>query len=173
MLRICSVTLVCSLALTAVVNGDYTLTPTSGGLSQIIRNPGTSFTLNFLLTSDGSNEHTSAIFDVSFSPYGILYTDYAWGSPYETGDGNVGIYDWSDPSPESGPQLNSGDSPAGPINFQNFLPSGSFSTGTLLSLVLTVPADHPGGQVIIRAIPDTFDDGFGSILTDPGEDFCA
>lgn len=140
---------VCSIAVTAAY-GEYTLTPKVGGAGVVKKDPGESFTIDFLLTSDANDVCTSAVLEVGFSRDGLRFDSYAWGSPFETG----GWADGSDPSPEMGPLLNSGDLISGNVYFDNFVETGEYSTGVLLALTLTIPSDFPAvGSVAINVLP--------------------
>ncbi len=149
MLRCLSIALICSVAITTTAQADYTLTPEVGGASVIGQDPGTSFTLDFILVADDPDDpndwSTSAIFEVAFSKDGLQYDSYSWWSPYSTGGGD----DWSDPAQGL---LNTNDLLAGNIYFENFVESGEFRTGLILSLTLNIPSDFPLGG---RVDPDT------------------
>ena len=170
MLRCISIALICLMAITATARADYTLTPKVGGQSVIGLDPGGSFTVDFILTSDDSSDpanwSTSAIFEVAFSLDGLQYNSYSWGSPYSTG----GTDDYSDPSINAG-ALNTNDLLSGNIYFENFVDSGEFTIGTLVSLTLTIPGDFPEGNVYISALPDTFEGDLGTVITRKGQDF--
>lgn len=171
MLRRLSIALICSVAIISTAQADYTLTPKVGGASVIGQDPGGSFTLDFILAADDPNDpndwSTSAIFEVAFSKDGLQYNSYSWWSPYSTG----GIDDWSDPSVRTG-LLNTNDLLSGNIYFENYVDSGEFRTGLILSLTLTIPSDFPLGDVFISAVPDTFEGDLAvPIPTRQGRDF--
>ncbi len=163
-------------AFTATAYGDYTLTPEAGGDAWAIVGRGGTFTLDLVLTSDASDAHYASLFTVEFSIPGLIYNGHTWGSPYLTG----GEDDWSEPANGDLPVALDADTFVNTPGFdpgtvdvwlENMVPVGPdigpldvpFTTGTLVSLSLTVPTDFPTAIMIITAIPDTFDDGWGSI----------
>jgi len=157
------VALACPLFLAAGAYGDYLLTPeVTGGGSSATVHPSDSFSVDLVLSSDAnpSDFNTSAIFEVSFSQLGLHYDAYAWLAPYTTG----GPDDLSD-SP--------GGLITGNLYYENFLGEGEFTEGPIVTIGLSVPSDFLGGltekQVIISAVPDTFDDGNESIPTTSGD----
>lgn len=57
------------------------------------------------------------------------------------------------------------------VYFENFLSAGTFTTGTLVHMNLTVPNSFSTGLMTISAVPDTLDNGLGSVLTTAGTGF--
>ena len=151
MLRRFSVLIFCSLSLCAVASGDYVWSAMVEDSTWVAVGAGSSFTVDLQLTSDTdpADINTSAIFEVAFSVPGLLYDSYTWAPPYQNGGD-----DWSDAD---------GGTIASSIYFENFLSSGEFTTGLMVSLNFTVPSDFLGGlesrDVVITTIPDTFDTG--------------
>ena len=163
-------------AFTAAAYGDYTLTPQAGGRPWAIIGRGGTFTLDLVLTSDANDAHYASLFTVEFSIPGLIYNGHTWGSPYLT-DGED---DWSEPANGDLPLALDADTFVNTPGFdpgtcdvwlENMVPVGPdigpldvpFTTGTLVSLSLTVPANDAPPAMIITAVPDTFDDGWGSI----------
>lgn len=148
---------------------DYLLSPLSGGSSSRNVTPGSSFTLDLMLTSTGTDSNTSAIFTVDFSKPGLQYNSHAWLSPYDTSS----IDNASKPANNSLPVLLSqstyvaGSLDPGAIDtyFENFLSAGTFTTGDILQMNLTVPSNFATGPMTITTVPDTFDNGIGSVPT--------
>lgn len=163
MVRKFSVVLLCSLTIPGSALGDYVLSAMIDDSSWADITPGESLRVDLVLTSDAEppDFNTSAIFEVDFSELGLVYDSYTWGLPYQNGGGD----DWS--TPPGGPVT-------GRIYFENFADTGEFTVGVIVSLDLTVPLGFLGGQmsrdVVINAIPDTFDyGGAESTLTYPGQ----
>lgn len=160
MLRRFSVLVFCSLSLCGVASGDYWLSAMVEDSTWAAVDAGSSFTVDLQLTSDADpvDINTSAIFEVGFSVPGLLYDSYTWAPPYQNGGD-----DWSDPA---------GGTIASSIYFENFLSSGEFTTGVIVSLSITVPQDFLGDldsrDVVITTIPDTFDTGIESVNTNFG-----
>ncbi len=173
MLRHLSIVIACILGLTAIAWADYTLAPEMNGRNwgTIVR--GRSSTLNLELTSDANDYHLSAIFTVEFSQPGLTYSGYTWDSPYVTG----GSDDWSAPGEANLPvtlaldtyqDVPGFDPNAVDVYFENSTPiiDGNdtiYTAGTIMNLTLAAPNDYALGDTIITAVPDTFDDGFGTI----------
>ena len=141
----------------------YILSPLSGGVATKDVPQGGSFTLDLNLTSDAADYNYAAVFTVQFDTPGLVYGGHTWGSPYTTSS----IYNVSKPSNTAvgaGMTLTtgsyvagSGDPGAVDVYFENFLDSGQFTTGNIVSLSLTVPSNFPTGTVLITAVPDPFD----------------
>jgi hypothetical protein len=157
-------------------SANYDLVPLSGGLSSKIVSPGSTFDLDLVLNSTATppDSHLAAVFTVDFSQAGLLYNSHVWGAPYST----TSIDNNSKPSNSSLPVALSKNSyvagfqDAGTVDvyFENFTDT-PFSTGRIVTLDLTVPSTFPGGQVTIRALPDSFDNGVSSIPLDGGGNF--
>ncbi len=124
------------------------------------------------LSSTDSDTNTSAIFTVSFSQPGLQYDGHVWMSPYDTASGDNN----SQPANGSPPVLldknsyiaGSLDPDHVDVYFENFLSSGTFTTGGLVRLTMTVPGNFPLGSVKIAALPDTFDNGVSTVPTTGG-----
>ena len=155
-MRSLSVAILCMLAVTVSAYGDYVLTPLCSGSSTAAVAGGGSFTLDLVLTSDASDENMAAEFLVDPDQSGLDYDDYAWGSPYETG----GTDDYSD--------IN-----ADPLEFTNFLDSGTFGVGTIVSIDIIVPVNYwdTHTQVVFSASGDFMDEMSDMITTTAGTDF--
>lgn len=131
-------------------NANYVVSVVdAGGASTSNVAPGGSVSLDVVLS--GNSTHTSNDFTVTFSRGGLVLTNFAFGSPFVT-DGGDDI---------SSPQLTDlpvtiGDDTFGVIGsdtdarFSNFLGSGTFGAGTVLSLTLDVPAGYALGAVDIN-----------------------
>lgn len=178
------ITVLSLVAITAAAYGDYTLTPQAGGRPWAIIGRGGTFTLDLVLTSDANDAHYASLFTVEFSVPGLIYNGHTWGSPYLT-DGED---DWSEPANGDLPLALDADTFVNTPGFdpgtvdvwlENMVPVGSdidpldvpFTTGTLVSLSLTVPANYASPAVFVTVVPDTFDDGWGSISAIAGEMF--
>lgn len=155
--------------------GDYVLTPLCDGQSTATVAWGETFVLDFVLTSDASDVHNSAIFQVVFTSPGLTYTAYDWASPYD----ELLSLDDSTPPLASLPLTIDQDvfvNPVQPtlvdVELSNALVGSTFGTGALVSLTLTVPAGSDlAGSVYIVALPDTFADGFDEIPAIGGTPF--
>ncbi len=168
--------LLCCFIFHSSAHADYTLSPLSGGSASKTVQKGDSFSLDLVLTSDGSDEHNSAIFRVVFSSGGLSYESYAWTAPYATGTTD----DDSKPLIADLPTVLTADTLSGPgypagtvdIELSNVLASATFGTGTLATMTITVPASYSGSNsVTISVAPDTFADGFTEINTIAGPSF--
>jgi hypothetical protein len=149
---------------------DYILTPLSGGLSSKNVTAGSSFTIDLMLTSaSGTDSNTSAIFTVDFSKAGLQYDSHSWLSPYDTSS----IDNQSKPANSGLPvtlaktTYVAGSLDPGAIDayFENFLSAGTFTTGEIVQMNMTVPSSFPLGPMTITTVPDTFDNGIRSIAT--------
>lgn len=157
------------MSVAGVATADYTLSPQVGGSDNVTVNPGDSFAVDLVLSSDASDFNTSAIFTVEFSKPGLQYTSYAWSDPYTTG----GVDDNSQPHitelptilTESSYVASFGDPGAVDAYFENFAGAGQFTTGTLLTMSMVVPAGFETGTFTITAVPDTFDNGTETVPT--------
>ena len=161
----------------------YILTPTQTitGASSASVAKGSLVSIDFVLTSTGSDVNNSAIFQVNLSAPSLVEQSYVWATPYTTGTTN------DDSTPNSaakgggraqtptavtattfnGPVANAVD-----LEFNNFLDTGTFGTGKLVTMVLQVPAAYSGTTPItVTAIPDTFANGFTAINTTAGPAF--
>jgi len=169
--------LLCVLALAGGACADYALVPElvtpNAWLTGNSCYRGGSFAVQMVLYSDASpaDSHTSGVFTVQFSRPGLQYDGYSWASPYVTG----GEDDFSAPANGDLPQLldvdtyvsDFADPGAVDIYFENFVAGDEavFTTGTLLSLNLSVPADYPTGEIVITAVEDSFDGDQGPVPT--------
>ncbi len=149
----------------------YVLTPLVGGASQVSVAPGQSFQVDYWLTSDASDTHDSAIFQVELSSPGLILTSISWSSPYEAS------LDGSTPLITSLPALinaNTLDGPAFPNGVADFELSnvsfaGSFTTGLLVSTVIQVPASGLStDSITLTIVPDTMALGFDQKHTTSG-----
>lgn len=176
MVRTFSAILVCVLGLAAHVHGDYTLAPVLAGGSSAdvyINTADRTITLELVLTSDASpaDAHTSAVFSVAFSKPGLQYDGYWWDGAYATD----GPDDHGTPDNAAVPALLDAGSYVDPavddgladFRLENFVADGNdvFETGVIATVTFTIPEGFPLGPVTITAMPDTFDDGEGSIPT--------
>jgi len=158
------------------------LTPTVNGQSNAVVQPGSTATVDLLLSGVPGTQHTSSIFTVEFSSPGLLLHSYAWADPYVTGS----IFDDSFPSGgalQGGPMAITPGLLAGPgypdgvsdILFSNvtgstFGPPPPFGLGLLLSFVIEIPIGWQDfGPISIIARPDTFAIGFDEITTISGQ----
>ncbi len=172
-----SVILVCLLAVAASAYGDYTLWPKVGGASSATVNQGDMFVMELVLTSDGADTHSSAIFTLEFEKPGLIYNFNGWVIPYdidgidnasEPGNADLPVTGdvdtWSDIPSEDPGSID--------IYLENFVPQDGedFTTGALVVLSMTVPIGFSPGEMTITAVPDTFDNGWGSVTT-IGESF--
>lgn len=169
MYRALCIALVCSIVIPSVALADYTLRVEVEGPGSAIKNPGDTFVIDFFIVStdanDLANDTTSVVFDVGFTQDDLLYEGYEWKSPYET----EGAYDWSQPSSNdenwaSGTPIPS----ASGVHFENFLDSGYFTEGALLSLTITIPLDATWNSVQILPLADTFMGDAGEVATRSG-----
>ncbi len=134
------IVILCLLVVSVSAYGDYVVTPLSGGNSTKAVAAGGSFDLDIVLSGDDVNY--AAIFEVDADETGLLYNSYTWGSPYVTSS----VDDYTDIS-------------SLPLYFENFLNSGTFGLGTLVSVNITVPA----------AYWDTHTEVVFSIVDDPND----
>ncbi len=114
-----------------------------------VRNDGTG-TMNLNVVLDGNSAHTASEFAVTFSSAGLVLTNFAWGAPYVTDGGD----DVSVPQVTDLPVVISDSTfgvAGGPVDlkFSNFLGSGDFGAGSVLSFDVQVPAGYPLGPVEI------------------------
>lgn len=172
----------CALALAASCAGSasaaYMMTPLSGGTNQRTLAWGQSLTLDIVMTSNTApaDTSTSALFQVRFTRAGLIMTSMAWAPPYQTG----GFNDFSVPAPADLPMaiipstLEGGLYPQNlsDIELGNALIGASFSTGTLVSLTLAIPANYGyEGPIFISLNPDEIASGFNPIATTAGQVF--
>ena len=139
---------------------DYVLTPTSAGVAAKTVAPGTSFSIDVSLAVAAPDVTWTPTLTVDFSQSGLHYLGHSWSSPYQT----AGIDDQSNPTNLQTPLLVTADSyllygnPAAvDVYFENFLETGTFTTGKLLTLNLEVPLGFTAGPITIRALPLHFD----------------
>ncbi len=103
--------------------------------------PGSTHRLNIVLS--GSSEHIASEFTVVISRPGLVLSNFSWGDPYVTNGGD----DVSVPQVTDLPTLLTADTYASTsavdAKFSNFLGSGFFGTGTVLSFELFVPNNVP------------------------------
>jgi len=162
-------------------SADYTLQPHFGAnkdssltIDKKADEAGRTFTLDFGLSSDGTDKSITATFEVIFSAGGLILTDYTWANPYVT----AGSDDYSTPAignlPADLSVATYGDAAAVDIELSNALDVGEFGAGTLVSIDILVPSDFPEGDVMISVggSPEFFNaNAFGLVSTGPGSDF--
>ena len=155
MLRCGTLVVLCSLAITASAFGDYTITPKVSGSTSVTKNQGESFHLELVLSSDANDTLTSAIFTLQFTKPGLTYDSYVWDpNNFDTGSGD----DYSEPRDGNLPTtLDTNtwvdtfqDPNAVDVYFDNFVNhAGSFGTGTLVALDLSIPGNFSPGKTTI------------------------
>lgn len=140
-------------------SADYIVTPLVGGSSTAQVQPGETFNLDIVLTSNVGDQHNSAIVRLVFWTPGLEYDSYVWGTPYETGT----IWDDSSPFLTELPTVLGPDTFVDPyypgvtdIELSNVVPIGQplFGVGTLVTLVLTVPPCFAPDQTVLIAVDD-------------------
>ncbi len=151
---------------TAATRADYVLALGSQGAPLQFVTRGQSFELAVGLTSDRNDRNNAAILRLEFDAPGLVLQSYQWFPPYGTADGN----DDSRPQAAELPKALNTETLSGPgyppetidLELSNVTGvSPGFSSGQLAKLVMTVPADFAGPNVIrIRPIPDTLATGF-------------
>ena len=173
--------MVCVLVLSSPAVGSYIITPLSGGSSTATVFLGDTISLDVALTSDASDEHTSAIYRVVFSAAGLSYDSYLWAAPYTDGTDD----DDSKPPATHLPALLhavtlSGQGyPDGVIDVElsnvtdgSEFPPSKFGTGVVTTLMLRVPPDYPAPSTIMITVEhDTLADGFVVVPTTDGTPF--
>jgi len=143
----------------------------SGGASSVTVSPGQTVILDVVVTSTAAESHNSAIFRLIASAPGLVYQSYTWQAPYLNGtlddDSKPLIRDL--PSVLSATTLQGLGYPAdtADVELSNVTGDGSgFTNGTLVQLVLRVPADYQGpGSITITAVPSAIASGFALIPT--------
>ena len=169
-----AITAIASLASNATAGMGYSLTPTSDGLNQRTLNWGETFTIDMTITGDASlPQFNSAIFQVRFTQPGLIFNDYVWDEPFNTGD----LFDDSKPGRGALPMPIEGDTfedPQSPglndIEFSNVSISGDYDSGDIVSLTLTVPQNYGHtGSLFVSVAPDTFADGFNQLTVEGGQ----
>ncbi len=138
-----------------------------GGMSSLIEvSPGDSFSGFVNLSAASATQSDSTVIRLVFDNSGLTFDAnwFEWSSPYTTG----GIDDFSVPSStENGMiDVNTFFDNSAPtdidIRFENLTDNFGdfFTTGTLITFELTVPASAlPGSSYMISPAPDTFTDG--------------
>lgn len=160
------------LGASGAASADYILTPLCQGANSVEIEPGDTFTVDLVLTSEDASEHISAIFRVEFSLPGLIYKSYEWNSPYSTGT----VDDESVPKSLDLPIVLTADLVAGPgypndavdLELSNVTDYGMFETGRIASLTLAVPSDAQDANVTVSVVPGVFDDGFSEVTAAPG-----
>lgn len=147
-----------------------------GGTSGADVAPGGSISLDVVLSGDSVT--TTNDFAVTFSRGGLILNNFSFGAPYVTEGGD----DTSQPQVADLP-LTLADDTAGVSGsavdawFSNFLGTGAFADGTVLSFDLEVPGDYPLGPVDIGIgnsginTKPFFSEGFGSATIDGVNNF--
>lgn len=154
----------------------YILTAKSAGASSALVTRGNSFDLDIALTSGAADQSNSAVFRIVFSDPGLVLNSYTWKAPYTN---PLPVDDGSTPKLTALPVTLTSSTYATPgepgtidINLDHVLSSGKFTSGPLLTLTLTVPANYSGpGTISITPVPDTFADGFATVTTTGGPAF--
>jgi autotransporter-associated beta strand protein len=144
-------------------SATYVLTPAVDGQSSASIARGSPFSLDLDLSSPSADFHFAAIFRVDFSVPGLRYLGHTWAAPYLT----AGPDNYSLPGNAAMPTLldassyvaTSADPGTVDLYFENFLETGQFETGKLITLQFEVPADFPLGSVAIHSLPLAFDNG--------------
>lgn len=163
-------------ALGAPASAAYTLTPLSGGSNQRDVVWGGSFGLDIVITSDASDVHTSAIFQLRFTQPGLVLSDYVWDAPYGTGD----IFDDSKPHHAALPAaitpstLEGGLHPPGltDLEMSNALIGPTYGVGTIVHLEFSIPSNFGyTGPIFISINPDQIANGFNQIDSAGGQVF--
>ncbi|MFN0012186.1 MAG: hypothetical protein ACKVS8_11150 [Phycisphaerales bacterium] len=156
------------------MKADYTLSPVLGLGATTVVAPGDNVAISLVLTSPVSTDvHNSAVCRVEFSVSGFILEQFAWSPPYQTG----GLFDDSIPAAATLPVMITDDLVSGfgypanvaDIELSNVVPTGTFSTGTLATIRFRVPSLAAGTHFTVRAVPDTFANGFDEIPTTQGE----
>lgn len=173
---------VCLLALPVEAQAEYTITPLFEGSSTATVDRGDAFDLSVLLTSSGSDQHNSIIFMANCSSPGLIYEDYTWHSPYETAPASC--FDDSHPSAGELPSVLTAetyDNPDYPGAADVYLSNATeqlFTTGTVVSLTLSVPAGYAGPDTVTIGLREdtvgegfAIHDGFDQVPTTAGGDF--
>ncbi len=133
-----------------------------GGSSTADVRPGDSISLDVVLT--GNSVHIANEFAVTFSRGGLILTNFAFGSPYITDGGD----DTSVPQLTDLPVTLADDTfglPGSDVDakFSNFLGTGNFGTGSVLSFDLDIPVGYAEGVVDI-SVGNTSGSGNPSFL---------
>jgi hypothetical protein len=161
---ICTTALCCFLICSGTVCADYILQPLVNGQTSVTVQPGDSFVLDLDLSSTVSDSHYAGIFTVEFSKPGLSYLDHTWSTPYVTSSADNRSVPTISECPivltESSYVAGSSDPGTVDVYFENFLNSGEFGVGKIVSMNLDVPSGFPLGDVSVRAIPIGFDKGF-------------
>lgn len=146
--------------------GAYLLTPLVSGQSTATAAPGSSFTMELLLSTDTQDQHDACDFYLTFSAPGLVVTAFEWGAPYSQ------QFDLSTPGAAQLPAIMTADLLQGGANpndvvdaeFSNLTDSGFFASGVLLSVDVQVPLAWSGpGVVEIQAVPELFTAGFANV----------
>ncbi|MBL8745784.1 MAG: hypothetical protein JNK58_05430 [Phycisphaerae bacterium] len=168
--------LLLAMALAAPASASYIMTPLSAGLHQRDVAWGQSFALDIVITSDVSDTHTSAVFQVRFTQPGLVLTNYQWDAPYQTGS----IFDDSKPAfadlpmPITPSTLQGGAYPPGlnDLELSNVLIGANYGQGTIVRLNFTVPSNYGyTGPIFISLNPDQIASGFNEVPTTAGQVF--
>jgi hypothetical protein len=145
------------------------------GNSSVSVAPGGTFAVDFILSqSSGSDVNNSAVFQVNFSSPNLTETAYLWSGGYTTGtatdDSTPNTANKGGGRPQTPTTITSSSfsGPAGVVDIEmsNVLESGTFGTGTLVTVNFQVPISWAGpSSVTITAVPDTFQNGFNPPVT--------
>ena len=165
-----------------IAQGAYILTPLwwdgSNWKDEIEINLGGSeaartFDLDFVLTSDASDQHDSIAFDAVFSDGGLTYNSYAWGGSHSLrfADGSIPVLEdlavtISDSTYEAA------GSPVD-VHFENFTTT-PFTVGTVVSMSITVPSGFdfgPDEKTVVSLMIVGIRDGTDDVPVTSGGDF--
>ena len=155
----------------ACARGDYVMSLSSGGTNAVTVARGGAVNLDVVLTSTAADGHNSAIFRLIATAPGLSYESYSWQAPYLNGT----LDDDSKPLMKDLPTVLTASTLQGlgypadivDVELSNVTGDGSdFTNGTLVSLVLRVPADYQGPESItITGAPSAIANGFTLVPT--------
>ena len=150
---------------------DYVMSLSSAGAGGVTVSPGGALNLDVALASSAGESHNSAIFRLVASAPGLVYQSYTWQAPYLNGT----LDDDSKPLMKDLPSVLSATTLQGlgyaantvDVELANVTGDGSgFTNGTLVRLVLQVPADYQGPSPITLTVePSAIANGFALIPT--------
>lgn len=159
------------------VRADYVISATTQGSTSATVRLGDTVTLDVTLDSDAFDEHSSAIFRLTFSAPGLIYQGYSWSIPYANGtrdDATLPVRT-NLPLPLSVSTVAGAYFPSNVVDlyFDNVIPStNTFSTGSVLQATFRVPTNYSGPSSIqVLAVPDTIALGLKTITSTSGPAF--
>jgi hypothetical protein len=159
---------ICLVATT--LRGDYIISLSSGGTSNITAKVGEKFSLDVVLSSSSTDSHNSAIFRVIVSAPGLVYESYRWMEPYSNGTSD----DDSKPILNALPANLTTNTLSGTgysnnvIDFElsNVATPKLFSSGNLVRMEFSIPTNYTGPDTIqFQIAPDTFANKFTPVPT--------